>query len=260
MPDRDEQLSPTGTSHSSQQLNKQTPQQLSPSQCHPHALLAERGVGEDGRGFGEEGREVVVTGRVMAEHKALYTCPTGDLGRLAGRGVEGLAGTRHVSLHERSLVVEAVHTLDEGHDGGQKLRVRTESVAAWRCGRTREPLVGHGDAVWSDIVGPLLDGPQRMDGHLVEVDHIAPNVRLGRAFGKEVAAGGDAVAEGDGPDADGAILHHERVLRGVDQVEAHLVGHVLAKDREDGPEEVFQGMRSMDDQLTRPAQHAERGE
>ena len=120
--------------------------------------------------------------------------------------------------------------------------------------------MGHGDAVGGDIVGPLLDGPQRMDGHLVEVDHIAPNVRLGRAFGKEVAAGGDAVAEGDGPDADGAILHHERVLRGVDQVEAHLVGHVLAKDREDGPEEVFQGMRPMDDQLTRPAQHAERGE
>ena len=99
-----------------------------------------------------------------------------------------------------------------------------------------------------------------MDGHLIEVDHIAPNVRLGRVFGKEVAAGGDAVAEGDGPDADGAILHHKRVLRGVDQVEAHLVGHVLAKDGKDGPEEVFQCMRPMDDQLTRPAQHAERGE
>ena len=50
------------------------------------------------------------------------------------------------------------------------------------------------------------------------------------------------------------------MLRGVDQVEAHLVGHVLAKDGEDGSEEILECMRPMDDQLTRPAQHAERGE
>ena len=80
-----------------------------------------------------------------------------------------------------------------------------------------------------------------------------------RLLAEEEAAGRQAMAQGDGFHADGAVIVNHGTFARVEGVEHHLIGHTLAEKLQLRFQQTLQVGMGMDVEVGRAFQHAERG-
>ena len=157
-------------------------------------------------------------------------------------------------------MIEQVRPFDNRDDRAVIGRIGTERITLGRSSRTRQAGIGNDLAFGRDIVLPLLDIFHATDGNLIEIRHLADDMRLLRFLGKEIAAGGNPVLQRDGVDRQRTVFHHQRMAAGIDRIETHFELHAPAEQIHHGTQVSLDLLRTVHDQLAGASQHAERGD
>ena len=204
--------------------------------------------------------QVFVAGGIVADDEAFHMGITGDLRCLACGGMEGFFGTGEIAFGKSRFMIEQVRPFDNRDDRAVLGRIGPERITLGRSSRTRQAGIGNDLAFGRDIVLPLLDIFHATDGNLIEIRHLADDMRLLRFLGKEIAAGGNPVLQRDGVDRQRTVFHHQRMAAGIDRIETHFELHAPAEQIHHGTQVSLDLLRTVHDQLAGASQHAERGD